>query len=217
MISSECEAERLRMVTSQLVTRGIRDERVLAAMKKVPRHLFVPEGLSDCAYDDGPLSIGEGQTISQPYMVALMTEALALTGAEKVLEVGTGSGYQTAVLAELSGSVYTVERIPLLSQRSQNLLSELGYSNVLFQVGDGSHGWPEMAPYQRILVTAGAPDVCQSLVHRLEEGGIMVLPVGTRYSQMLYRITKKKDKIEKEELTLCIFVPLVGEHGWKEA
>lgn len=212
----EWDVQRLQMVNSQLVTKGIRSERVLETMRKVPRHLFVPEELRHCAYHDAPLSIGEGQTISQPYMVALMTEALRLTGVERVLEIGTGSGYQTAVLAHLSGAVYTVERIAALSQRAQALLGDLGYKNVFFHVGDGTYGWPEMAPYDRIIVTAGAPDICPTLVECLGEGGALVLPVGSRYSQMLYRIVKEKGSLEKEELTLCIFVPLLGEYGWKE-
>lgn len=212
----EWDEQRLNMVNNQLVAKGIKSERVLEAMRRVPRHLFVPHELRHCAYQDGPLSIGEGQTISQPYMVALMTEALGLTGGEKVLEIGTGSGYQTAVLAHLSGTVCTVERIAALSQRAQALLGELGYRNIFFQVGDGTYGWPEMGPYDRIIVTAGAPDISPTLVECLEEGGIMVLPVGSRYSQMLYRVVKRKGSLEKEELTLCIFVPLVGEHGWKE-
>ncbi|MBW1679049.1 MAG: protein-L-isoaspartate(D-aspartate) O-methyltransferase [Deltaproteobacteria bacterium] len=208
--------ERLQMVNSQLVKRGIKDERVLEAMGKVPRHLFVPGELRARAYRDGPLSIGEGQTISQPYMVALMTEGLGLNGGETVLEIGTGSGYQTAILAELADTVYTIERITILSEKAQPVLREMGYRNIHFKVSDGTYGWPGRGPFDGIIVTAGAPEISQVLVDQLKEGGILVIPVGSRYSQTLYRVTKKKGNIEKENLTLCIFVPLVGDYGWKE-
>jgi len=200
----------------QLVARGIKDERVLAAMRKVPRHLFVPEKFRDSAYDDGPLSIGEGQTISQPYMVALMTECLELKADSRVLEIGTGSGYQTAILAELAKWVYTVERIPTLLFRAQQLLTQLGYDSIKFKLGDGSYGWQEESPFDAIIVTAGAPEISPVLVEQLNEGGVMVIPVGSRYSQMLYRVVKRGGKVEKKECTLCIFVPLIGDHGWKE-
>lgn len=210
------EKERLQMVERQLVARGIKDERVLAAMRKVPRHLFVPEKFRDSAYDDGPLSIGEGQTISQPYMVALMTECLELKADSRVLEIGTGSGYQTAILAELAKWVYTVERIPTLLFRAQQLLTQLGYDSIKFKLGDGSYGWQEESPFDAIIVTAGAPEISPVLVEQLNEGGVMVIPVGSRYSQMLYRVVKRGGKVEKKECTLCIFVPLIGDHGWKE-
>jgi len=210
------EEERLHMVTNQLVKRGIRDERVLEAMKKVPRHLFVPEDVRESAYRDCPLSIGEGQTISQPYMVAIMTEALRLSGDEIVLELGTGSGYQTAILAELVESVYSIERIPILSEKAQRVLREIGCKNIHFAVCDGTHGWAAKGPFGGIIVTAGAPDISDVLVDQLKENGVLVVPVGSRYSQTLYRVTKRKDRVEKEDLTQCVFVPLIGDFGWKQ-
>ena len=211
------EEQRDQMVRSQLVSRGIKDERVLEAMRKVPRHLFVPKKLRESAYQDGPLSIGEGQTISQPYMVALMTECLDLKGCEKVLEIGTGSGYQTAILAELAEHLYTIERVPILLEKAQHLLTNLGYTTIKFKGGDGTYGWLEESPFDGIIVTAAAPDISRVLLEQLKDkGGILVIPVGSRYSQSLYKITKKGDKIEKEERTLCVFVPLIGEYGWKE-
>jgi len=211
------EEQRDQMVKRQLVSRGIKDERVLEAMWKVPRHLFVPEELRESAYHDGPLSIGEGQTISQPYMVALMTECLDLKGGEKVLEIGTGSGYQTAILAELTERVYTIERVPILLEKAQEVLTHLlGYTTIKFKGGDGTYGWREESPFDGIIVTAAAPDISQALVAQLNDGGLLVIPVGSRYSQSLYKVTKKGDKIEKEERTLCVFVPLIGKYGWKE-
>lgn len=210
------EKERLQMVQNQLIRRGIKDERVLEAMRSVPRHRFVPETLRESAYHDTPLSIGEGQTISQPYMVALMTECLRLNGSEAILEIGTGSGYQTAILAELASTIYTIERIDVLSAGAQLVLGELGYKNIHFHIGDGTHGWPEEGPFDGIIVTAGAPDISQVLINQLKVNGIMVIPVGSRYTQTLYQVIKRKDKVEKEDVTLCIFVPLVGDHGWKE-
>ena len=211
------EEQRDQMVRSQLVSRGIKDERVLEAMRKVPRHLFVPKKLRESAYHDEPLSIGEGQTISQPYMVALMTECLDLKGGEKVLEIGTGSGYQTAILAELAEHLYTIERVPILLEKAQHLLTNLGYTTIKFKGSDGTYGWLEESPFDGIIVTAAAPDISRVLLEQLKDkGGILVIPVGSRYSQSLYKITKKGDKIEKEERTLCVFVPLIGEYGWKE-
>jgi protein-L-isoaspartate(D-aspartate) O-methyltransferase len=210
------EVQREQMVKQQLVSRGINDERVLEAMRKVPRHLFVPEQLRESAYHDGPLSIGEGQTISQPYMVALMTECLDLKGGEKVLEIGTGSGYQTAVLSELAEHVYTIERVPILLEKAQQVLTHLGYTNIKFKGGDGTYGWNDESPFDGIIVTAAAPDISQVLVEQLNDGGVLVIPVGSRYTQSLYKVTKKGEKIEKEERTLCVFVPLIGKYGWKE-
>jgi protein-L-isoaspartate(D-aspartate) O-methyltransferase len=211
------EEQRDQMVRRQLVSRGIKDERVLEAIRKVSRHLFVPEKLRESAYHDGPLSIGEGQTISQPYMVALMTECLDLKGGEKVLEIGTGSGYQTAILAELAEHVYTIERVPILLEKAQQVLTHLGYTTIKFKGGDGTYGWCEESPFDGIIVTAAAPDISQVLIEQLkDDGGVLVIPVGSRYSQSLYKVTKKGDKIEKEERTLCVFVPLIGEYGWKE-
>ena len=204
------------MVEEQLRRRGIIDLRVLEAMAKVPRHLFVPLESRPGAYEDRPLPIGDGQTISQPYMVAVMTEALGLKGRERVLEIGTGSGYQTAVLAELSQTVYTVERIPSLIQKAQRILQELGYENVFYRLGDGSKGWQEEAPFDGILVTAGAPETPPTLKSQLAEGGRLVIPAGPRYAQTLYRLTRRGNQFSEEEITGCVFVPLVGDFGWKE-
>ena len=207
---------REKMVESQLVPRGIRDERVLEAMRKVPRHLFVADSQRSSAYADHPLPIGEGQTISQPFMVALMTQALRLTGGETVLEIGTGSGYQTAVLAELSGRVYSVERIPSLTGRARKVLDSLGYRNVLVRLSDGTMGWPEHAPYDRILVTAGSPEVPEPLVEQLSVGGVLVVPVGDELGQDLMRITKGDNgSLRRERLERCVFVKLIGKHGWQ--
>ncbi len=210
------DALRDAMVRTQLVQRGIRDERVLAAMRKVPRHLFVPEAIRQRAYDDMALSIGEGQTISQPYMVAIMTELLELTGSERVLEIGTGSGYQAAILAELSREVYTVERIAALGARAERQLQALGYSTVQVRIGDGTSGWPEKSPFDRIIITAGAPKIPEPLLEQLGEGGILLSPVGDRYSQQLVRVIKREGSTRQEFHTLCVFVPLIGRHGWKD-
>ncbi|MFP4035915.1 MAG: protein-L-isoaspartate(D-aspartate) O-methyltransferase [Desulfobacteraceae bacterium] len=207
---------REKMVRTQLVPRGIRDERVLEAMKKVPRHRFVDPDMVGEAYADHPLPIGDGQTISQPYIVALMTEALGLTGGEKTLEIGTGSGYQTAVLAELSREVYTVERIKSLLERAENTLKRLGYKNVYFKAFDGTLGWPEHAPYDAVIVTAGAPAIPAPLRDQLAEGGRIVIPIGNRYSQELVRITKTDQGFEEKYLGGCRFVNLIGVHGWKD-
>jgi protein-L-isoaspartate(D-aspartate) O-methyltransferase len=214
---TDWEGERLRMVEDQLRKRGISDERVLHAMEKVPRHLFVPPESSNRAYTDGPLPLGEGQTVSQPYMVALMTQRLALTGAEKVLEIGTGSGYQSAVLMELVRELYTVERVHTLAERAAEQLLTLGYRHFHLKVADGTRGWPEEAPFDGIIVTAGAPAVPDTLLNQLHENGTLVIPVGTRYSQKLCTCTKRGNAYRMEEDTLCVFVPLVGEHGWGDA
>ncbi len=206
--------QRKLMLETQLEAKGIRDGRVLRAMERVPRHKFVEEALAIRAYGDHPLPIGEGQTISQPYMVALMTEKLNLTGNERVLEIGTGSGYQTAILAELAAEVYSVERIPSLASRAQELLDELGYENIHFKVDDGSLGWPEAAPYDGILVTAGAPEVPEPLVQQLLEGGAMAIPVGSQTSQELQIIRKRGGKLIKTSSCLCTFVSLQGNCGW---
>ncbi len=207
---------RKTMVETQLIPRGVRDERVLAAMLKVPRHLFVDEALRPQAYSDYPLPIGEGQTISQPFMVAFMTEALKLTGTERVLEIGTGSGYQTAILAELSERVYSVERIPSIADRARKVLDRLGYSNIVIKIGDGTLGWEEEAPFDAILVTAGAPDVPPPYIEQLAEGGRLVIPVGGEFVQELVRITKKKGRLVRENLGGCRFVKLIGKYGWQE-
>jgi protein-L-isoaspartate(D-aspartate) O-methyltransferase len=211
------ESERLAMVEEQLRHRGISDPRVLEAMAKVPRHLFVPQDYQSSAYEDRPLPIGEGQTISQPYMVAIMTQSLELNGREKVLEIGTGSGYQAAILAELAGTVYTVERISSLTQSAQKVLGGLGYENIFFRTGDGSKGWPEEAPFGGIIVTAGAPDIPQTFKTQLAERGILVIPTGPRYTQTLFKLTREGNKFIEEDVTGCVFVPLVGDYGWKES
>lgn len=204
------------MVDYQLVSRGIKDERVLAAMRKVPRHLFVPEYIRHSAYEDMALPIGENQTISQPYMVAIMTELLELQGNEKVLEIGTGSGYQAAILAELAKEVYTIERFSSLAEEARRRLIELGYDNVYVIVGDGTKGLEEKSPFDRIIVTAAAPKIPEPLINQLSENGIIVAPVGERFSQILIKGKKEKGKLIEEYHTPCVFVPLVGEYGWKE-
>jgi protein-L-isoaspartate(D-aspartate) O-methyltransferase len=212
----EYATARNRMVESQLISRGIKDTRVLDTMRKVPRHRFVEEALYSQAYNDHPLPIGDKQTISQPYMVALMTEALELQGSERVLEIGTGSGYQTAILAELAEKIYSIERIRTLSTKAQRILDDLGYFNVVLKVGDGSLGLKEEAPFDAIMVTAGSPDVPQPLVDQLAMGGRLVVPVGDRYTQSLIKIVRAKEGITKTDLGGCRFVNLLGTHGWKE-
>jgi len=207
---------RERMVKTQLIPRGIADENVLQAMGKIQRHLFVEEALVGEAYNDHPLPIGNKQTISQPYIVALMTEALELTGKEKVLEIGTGSGYQTAILAELSDMVYTVERIEPLLEKSKTLLKSLGYTNVYFKAYDGTLGWEDFAPYDAIMVTAGAPKVPEPLLKQLADGGRMIIPIGNKYSQDLIKVTRVNDRFVENNLGGCRFVDLIGEHGWKD-
>lgn len=210
------DTSRERMVRTQLVARGIRDKRVLQAMSKVPRHLFVDEALQDQAYNDYPLPIGENQTISQPYMVALMTEALELKGNEKVLEIGTGSGYQTAILAELSEKVYSIERIPSLMIRAKMILEKLRYSNTVLKVGNGTCGLEEETPFHAILVTAGAPEIPQPLIDQLAVGGRLAIPLGDRFSQSLIKAIKRENGgLVSENLGGCRFVSLIGEYGWQ--
>lgn len=204
------------MVKTQLIPRGIRDQRVLDAMMKVPRHLFVEEALRGEAYNDHPLPIGHKQTISQPYIVAVMTQALELKGNEHTLEIGTGSGYQTAILAELCEKVYTIERIRSLLEQARKRLWDLGYTNILFKAFDGTLGWEEYAPFDAIIVTAGAPKVPQPLLDQLAEGGRLVIPVGGKFSQDLIKITKKNGNIIQQDLGGCRFVDLIGVHGWKD-
>lgn len=203
------------MIAEQLVPRGIRDERVLRAFERVPRDLFVPPAMESQAYDDHPVPIGEGQTISQPYIVAWMTELLDLSGNEKVLEVGTGSGYQTALLAELSGSVYSVERIAQLSSRAQDVLAIQGYANIHFKIGDGSEGWKEHAPFDRAIVTAAAPGLPPPIFEQLREGGLMVAPLDTAMAQMMTVVRKIKGRPVIRELGSVAFVPLIGKYGSK--
>lgn len=206
---------RNRMVEEQLVTRGISDERVLNAFRKVPRHKFVPNENLINAYGDYPLPVGEGQTISQPYMVALMTQCLDLKGDEKVLEIGTGSGYQAAILAELVKEVYTIERIDILAQRAKTTLDALGYANIKIKVEDGTEGWDEFAPYDGIIVTAGAPSMPEPLLEQLAENGRMTIPIGGGFSQVLILVKKERGKVIQQEICGCVFVPLIGRYGWK--
>lgn len=209
--------EKLRkdMVKFQLKARGIKDEKVLHAFLKVPREEFVPANLRDCSYQDTPLPIGEGQTISQPYIVALMTESLCLSEKEKVLEIGTGSGYQSAILAEIGCEVYSIERIPVLAERAQKILSKLGYS-VKIKVGDGTLGWEENSPYEKIIITAAGPKIPPTLISQLKNNGKLIMPIGDIYFQDLILITKKNGEIIKENLGGCQFVPLKGKEGWQE-
>ena len=210
------EKERLRMVAGQIEGRGLKHSKVLAAMRKVPRHLFVGESKRGFAYDDRPLPIGEEQTISQPYMVASMTAAMMPGPDDIVLEIGTGSGYQAAVLAEVVREVYTVERIPALQGQAKKVLDELGYANIEFAIGDGTVGLPEHAPYDGIIVTAGAPGVPETLKMQLALNGRLVIPVGSRHYQELVRVTRSGDEFIEERLEGCTFVPLIGEEGWHE-
>jgi protein-L-isoaspartate(D-aspartate) O-methyltransferase len=207
---------RLKMVEEQIISRGIRDSGVIEAMKKVPRHLFVEGALQSQGYSDHPLPIGEKQTISQPYMVALMTEALQLTGKEKVLEIGAGSGYQTAILAELGEKVFSIERIRSLAIRARKLLYELGYFNVEIKIFDGTYGWVEEGPFDAIIVTAGAPDIPQPLIDQLTRGGRLVIPVGDAFVQDLIRVIKAEEGVKKEDLGGCRFVKLIGRYGWED-
>jgi len=213
---SDYATARRRMVDTQLLSRGVRDQEVLRALGRVPRHLFVEEALRARAYGDGALPIGYDQTISQPFMVATMTEALQLQGGEKVLEIGTGSGYQTSVLAEIAERVFSVERIAPLYRRARALLDHLGYHNVVLRQGDGTLGWRDHAPYDAIVVTAGAPHVPQALRDQLALGGRLVIPVGDRRQQNLLRITRGESDDRSEMLGGCVFVDLVGSDGWAE-
>ena len=216
-MTNDYRVARERMVNNQLVSRGIKDKGVLMAMRKIQRHLFIEEALIAEAYNDHPLPIGHKQTISQPYIVALMTEALELTGREKTLEIGTGSGYQTAILAELSGKVYTIERIrPLMEQARELLLNQMGYTNILFKSYDGTLGWEEYAPFDAVMITAGAPKIPEPLLDQLSDGARMIIPIGDRFSQELIKVTKIKDDYKEDNLGGCRFVDLIGAHGWKE-
>ncbi len=204
------------MVSEQLVPRGIRDERLLAAMREIPRHRFVPPALVHQAYADAPLPIGEGQTISQPYIVAEMTQLLDLSGEEKVLEIGTGSGYQTAILCRLAREVVTIETMPRLAARARDILEELEVANAVFRIGDGSLGAPEEAPFDRVIVTAASPDVPAPLFEQLVEGGVMVIPIGGRWEQDLCVVRKESGELRKEWRGGCRFVPLLGRWGFAD-
>ncbi len=209
-------AARERMVRDQLIRRGISDERVLAAMRRVPRHEFVPAEYHGLAYDDQPLPIGVGQTISQPYVIALMIQHLRLTGSEKVLEVGAGSGYQAALLAELAKEVWTIERVETLADQARERLARLGYENVRVVVGDGTKGLPQQAPFDAILVAAAAPDIPEPLLEQLAADGRLVAPVGERHAQSLVVATRTDKGLRRREVCGVVFVPLIGEHGWEE-
>lgn len=204
-----------KMVREQIERRGVSDPEVLAAFRRVPRHLFVPEVMRHRAHEDAPLPIGEGQTISQPFTVAAMTEALELSGSEVVLEVGTGSGYQTAILAELAEWVYSVERLRELSSRARKTLDELGYDNVALRVGDGTLGWREYAPFDAIIVTAGGPEVPRPLIEQLKEGGRLVMPIGNQESQTLTVGEKREGRLVTRQLGAYRFVDLIGAFGHK--
>ena len=208
--------QREEMVRHQIEARGIKDPLVLTAFRSVPRHLFVSEALRDQAYGDYPLPIGEQQTISQPYIVAEMTQALELREDDRVLEIGTGSGYQAAILAEIVYRVYTVERIRSLYIQARKLLDKLRYHNIVMRCGDGTAGWKDESPFDAIIVTAGAPDIPEKLLNQLAEGGRMVVPVGNQHSQDLIKVVKDKKGIHKSNLGGCRFVKLIGEQGWKE-
>lgn len=210
----EYETLRKRMVEEQLIRRGIKDKKTLFAFYKVERHKFVPEEVRKNAYGDYPLPIGEGQTISQPYIVALMTQTLDLTGSEKILEIGTGSGYQTAILAELGGKIYSVERIEILAKRAESVLTELGYNNIRITKGNGTLGWPEESPFDRIIVTAATAQIPVPLTEQLKENGKIVLPLGDRFSQTLTLAEKKNNKLYSEPICGCIFVPLIGKYSY---
>jgi protein-L-isoaspartate(D-aspartate) O-methyltransferase len=204
------------MVQEQLAARGVKDPRVLQAMGKIPRHFFVESALANRAYDDGPLPIGEKQSISQPYMVALMSEALGLAGQERVLEIGTGSGYQTAVLAELALNVFSIEKIRSLAVKARSVLDGLDYYNVAIHVGDGSLGWSDHAPFDAILVTAASPALPQPLLEQLSIGGRLVIPLGEEQSQVLKRVRREASGWEEEQLAECRFVKLWGKYGWPD-
>lgn len=211
--------KRLKMVQTQLKARDITDARVLKAMESIPRHLFVDEGLAEQAYNDNPLPIDARQTISQPYIVALMTQALEIKNTDKVLEIGTGSGYQTAILASLAFQVFSIERIATLAAKARKILDQLKFYNVAIRVGDGSYGWKEEAPFDAIITTAAVPEIPQHLVEQLAAGGRLVAPVGNRDIQTLYKVKrdlKHPDKLNKEDLGGCRFVSLIGNSGWKE-
>jgi protein-L-isoaspartate(D-aspartate) O-methyltransferase len=215
-VAAEFESARREMVTRQIRNRGVHSPRVIHAMQSVERHLFVPSEHKSRAYADEPLPIGEGQTISQPFMVAAMADALSLDGHERVLEIGAGSGYQAAVISLLAREVIAVEAQPQLAASARERLARLGYHNVRVEEGDGSLGWPPSAPYDAILVTAAAPAVPPPLLKQLAEGGRLVIPVGSADQQELFRIIKREGATTQQSLYACRFVPLLGRHGWRE-
>jgi protein-L-isoaspartate(D-aspartate) O-methyltransferase len=215
-ILSDYAWARERMVQEQIIARGITDARVIAALRKIPRHLFVDAGLVNRAYDDSALPIGDKQTLSQPYMAARMSEALRLGGDEKILEIGTGSGYQTALLAEIGFNVFSVEKLRALSRKARQLLDRLGYQNIALHVGDGTIGWSEHAPYDAIIVTAGAPSPPKPLLEQLAIGGRLVIPVGDEQEQTLVRVSRTRFSYKEERLGECKFVKLLGKFAWRE-
>ncbi len=214
-VSKDFTKQRNLMVTTQIESRGVKSKKVLEAMRKVERHMFVPKEYKSAAYEDHPLPIGEGQTISQPYIVALMTEVLNSDGTRKVLEIGTGSGYQAAVLAEIFQSVYTIEIIDVLGKRAEKTLSDLGYKNIKVKTGDGYKGWEEHGPYDAIIVTCAPSHIPEPLKNQLAEGGRMVIPVGEKYHQELILLTKEKGILKQIEIIPVVFVPMFGENGKK--
>lgn len=214
---NEFTSKRQRMIETQLLPRGIKDPRVIAAMNKVPRHLFLDEALWREAYEDHPVPIGEKQTISQPFIVAIMTEALKLSGTEKILEIGTGSGYQAAVLAELAEQVYSIERLPSIAKRARRILDELKYANIVITIGDGTLGWKEHSPYDGIIVTAASPYPPKTLLEQLKVGGRLIIPIGDEFTQDLTLYIKDSNEdYSKESYGGCRFVKLIGEQGWRE-
>jgi len=208
--------QRRKMIEGQLLRRNIKDLIVMEAMSRVPRHLFVDSSLQHKAYGDFPLPIGENQTISQPYIVALMTQALQLKGKERVLEIGTGSGYQTAILAELASQIFTIERIKPLAKNTKLLLERLGYSNIVFKAFDGTYGWRDQSPFDAILISASTPDIPTALIEQLADKGCLVAPVGQRESQELTVLKKNGSQIVRREIGSCKFVPLIGKFAWSE-
>ena len=214
-LSSDMQKVRDRMVEEQLIPRGIHDPKTLEAMRRVPRHLFVEDALQNQAYGDFPLPIGRGQTISQPYIVALMTQALGLQGHESILEIGTGSGYQAAILSLICEKVYTVERIDSLLVKARNIFDRLHYLNILTKLDDGTNGWPEYGPYDAIIVTAGGPKVPEPLLDQLTDPGILVIPVGDQGMQNLQLVTKREGAITEKTIEYVRFVNLIGSHGWR--
>jgi len=212
----EFESLRELMLNEQIVEKGINDVKVLLAMRKVPRHEFVPQSIIHKAYADSALPIGDSQTISQPYMVALMTQSLGLNGGEKILEIGTGSGYQPAILAEIAGDVISIERIGKLTSRARAILDKLGYTNITTRTFDGTYGWRDKSPFDGIIITAAAPDIPYRLIEQLKDGGKLIIPVGEENSQSLKKLTKKGNEIIEEEICSCLFVKLVGKYGWSD-
>ncbi|MHB8110187.1 MAG: protein-L-isoaspartate(D-aspartate) O-methyltransferase [Syntrophorhabdaceae bacterium] len=216
-MKNQYQSKRQLMVETQIIPRGIKDRRVINAMLNVPRHLFVDEALWPEAYEDHPLPIGEKQTISQPYIVALMSELLQLKGTEKVLEIGTGSGYQCAVLAELADQVFSIERIHSIAKRARKIFDQLNYSNIIIHIGDGTLGWKEHSPYDGIIVTAAAPHPPKALLEQLAIGGRLVIPIGDEFTQNLFVFTREDEKnYTEEDYGGCRFVKLIGDEGWRE-